>query len=171
MSVTQMENITMMNFTYSADIAVMVAQSESADMTIAMAKRNKSVATLLAIASWKRANANMTQTEIAKALGLAQPAVSNAVKVLTHDDAMEVLKVQGKKAVQDDGSVVAIVEALVDNYGGKAVHGIYIEMYGKDDRFDLVKAVETLLASAAKRDIAYADVLAEVIHQIESKGE
>lgn len=162
----------MNTFTYSADIATMVAQFDQARLMGRDAKRAASIATLLAVASWHRANQKkMTQKDFGKTVGLSQPAVSQAVSVLSHVDAMGVIAKSGRSLLVPDDSVAYLVVGLVDQYMGKAVSGIYAEMYGKEDKWSLPQAVATLLASAAKRDIPTSAVLEELLGQLESVSE
>lgn len=157
----------MNTFTYSADLDSMLAQCERAKTMGRDARRAASIATLLAVASWKRANEKkVTQAEFGKAVGLSQPAVSQAVQVLKHADAMGVVTKNGRACLVPDDSVAYLIVGLVDQYMGKAVSGIYAEMYGKEDKWNLSKAVATLIASAEKRDIPLSVVLEEVLGQM-----
>lgn len=157
----------MNTFTYSADLDAMVAQCEQAKIMGKDAKRAASIATLLAVASWHRANQkNVTQAEFGKTVGLSQPAVSQAVQVLKHADAMDVITKNGRACLVPDDTVAYLIVGLVDQYLGKAVSGIYADMYGKDDKWNLSQAVATLIASAQKRDVPLSNVLEEVLGQM-----
>lgn len=156
----------MQEFIYSRNLDEMKAQHDKTVLMGRDAIRAASISMLLAVASWQRANPNKTQAEFGKPFGWSQPKVSNAVNVLKHEDAGGVLDKVGRGHVIPDDSVVYNIVTLVDKYMGKAVSGIYAEMFGREDKWNLSQAVATLIASAAKRDVPMSTVVEELLAQV-----
>ena len=154
----------MATFTYSDDMATMVAQYVATDNAMSKKRDEVTLAKFLLLASWKRANPFMTQKEFAKESGIPTAEVSKGIQVLEHYDVLS--------TSVESSDVVKATRAFMKHHVGergfcKTLSGIYTDLFGTEDKWTLEGAIDTLLKAADKRGIDREVVLATFVEACE----